>query len=41
MTKFKKIREIHGYRQDNIKAVAETLEKQDYVVVDDNELEES
>ena len=28
MTKFKKIGEIHGYKQDNIKEVAETLEKQ-------------
>ena len=41
MTKFKKIGEIHGYKQDNIKEVAETLEKQGFVVVDDNELEES
>ena len=28
-------------KQDNIKEVAETLEKQGFVVVDDNELEES
>ena len=41
MTKFKKIGEIHGYKQDNIKEVAETLEKQGFVVVDDNEREES
>ena len=41
MTKFKKIGEIHGYKQDGIKEVAETLEKQGFVVVDDNELEES
>ena len=41
ITKFKKIGEIHGYKQDGIKEVAETLEKQGFVVVDDNELEES
>ena len=28
MTKFKKIGEIQGYKQDDIKEVAETLEKQ-------------
>ena len=41
MTKLKKIGEIQGYKQDNIKEVAEALEKQGFVVVDDNELEES
>lgn len=41
MAKLKKIGEIHGYKLDNIKEVTETLEKQGFVVVDDNELEES
>ena len=41
MTKFKKTGEIHGYKQDNIKEVVETIEKQGFVVVDDNEFEES
>ena len=41
MTKFKKIGEIHGFKEDIDKEVLETLEKQGFVVVDDNELEES
>ena len=32
MTKFKKIGEIHGYKQGNIKEVAETLEIQGFPV---------
>ena len=41
MTKFKKIGEIHGFKKDIDKEVLEALEKQGFVVVDDNELEES
>ena len=41
MAKFKKIGEIQGYEQDNIKEIVRILEKQGFVVVDDNELEES
>ena len=40
MTKFKKIGEIHGYKQDNIKEVAETLENQGLLIVDDDERNE-
>ena len=41
MAKLKKICEIQGYTEEGISEVLETLEKQGFVVVDDNELEES
>ena len=37
MTKFKKIGEIRGSERDGIKEVLETLEKQGFMVVDDDE----
>ena len=41
MTKFKKIGEIQGYKQDRIEEVVKALENQGFLVVDDNEYEES
>ena len=41
MAKLKKICEIQGYTEEDILEVLETIEKQGFVVVDDNEFEES
>lgn len=37
MAKFKKIGEIQGYEQDNIKEVVRILEKQGFMLVDGDE----
>lgn len=40
MAKFKKIGEIHGFKNDIDKEVLETLEKQGLLIVDDDERNE-
>ena len=40
MTKFKKIGEIHGFKEDIDKEVLETLENQGLLIVDDDERDE-
>ena len=40
MTKFTKIGEIHGFKQDIDKEVLETLENQGLLIVDDDERNE-
>ena len=40
MTKFKKIGEIHGFKEDIDKEVLETLENQGLLIVDDDERNE-
>ena len=40
MTKFKKIGEIHGFKEDIDKEVLETLENQGLLIVDDDKRNE-